>query len=330
MTLSNIKHRYSIDEVGEFDRRKAMDYQNVEQGLLSWSTFAKTICCINVYPNGVTISLHEGLRDEDFDNKGCVNSKYLLNQFHLRFRDTRDYQIPDGKYYLYRKQALEAVEKHLSLLNQRGMLNSTVIYFGSASDPFLAFHKKFDLTTGCLNLFEQYKPQKLLIQTRSPMVIAALPVLKLLGERSVVVIPIETHLERSVVRYMPGKPRIAERLVATQGLRRQGVVVDLCVSPILPYGDPKRDAWDFAELLTRHSDYISLGCLSDGSESSERHLKNIPIAQKLASDEQFLFLRPKAYSYLLNALLSIAPEKLELPIKRRTFTKVGQLELFAA
>lgn len=318
---------------------------NAPELTTTWSSYAQVICCINSYRNGITVSLHQGSYREgavsskeslpqeqesgtDAEKAMDIQRKYLPHQFHLRVRDTRDYQLPEGKYFLYRKDLRAALEHHLSQLNQRGLLASTVVYFGTTTDPFVAFHKKFDVTTACLELLGQYKPGRLVVQTRSPMIIAALPTLKYLGEQAVAAIPIETHLERSVARYTPGMPRIAERLVAAQGLRRQGVAVNITVSPVLPYGDSYRDAWDFAELLNRHADYITFGCLADGSEANEKQLKNLPIAQKLAADQNFRWLRPHAYKHLYQALLVTAPEKLLLPVTAPV--KPSQLKLFAA
>ena len=313
---------------------------NAAELVTTWSSHAEVICCINSYGNGITLSLHPGLQvgvnsasgcetgAGSGDSKSALMKRYLPNQFHLRFRDTRDYQMPDGKYFLYRKEVRAALEHQLSQLNQRGLLAATVVYFGTVTDPFAVFHKKFDVTTACLEILGQYRPSKLVIQTRSPMVIAALPTFKQLGDQSVAVIPVETHLERSVVRYTPGLPRISERLIAAQGLRRQGVAVNIAVSPVLPYGDSYRDAWDFAELINRHADYITFGCLADGSEANEKQLKNLPIAQRLAADQQFRWLRPHAYRHVYQALLSLAPDKLLLPV--RAPIKPSQLALFAA
>ena len=321
----------------------------------SWCVGAKVVCCINTYPNGITVSLHDmdsgrsglehvgGRGDAPVGELhaeiggpavvelGTANgSSRLLNsqQFHLRFRDTRDYLQPTGRYFLYREQYLRGLEKHLSQLHHQGILENTVVYFGTTTDPFLTLHKKFDVTMACLQILERYTPKLLVVQTRSPMVISALPTLKHLGARAVVGIPVETFLEKAVLRYMPGKPRIAERIVAADGLRKQGIRVNLMVSPVLPYGDFERDAWDFAELLVAHGDFITFGSLATGSESEERALKTMPIAQKLAADKQFLWLRPYSYKPVYQAVKALAPEKLILPVK--PVAAKGQLNLFAA
>ncbi|MBP9838941.1 MAG: hypothetical protein KBC84_09540 [Proteobacteria bacterium] len=292
----------------------------------TWSTYAHHIICLNTYPNGITISVHNNLKDKSDSER--EEKKYSADQFHLRLRDTRSYLQPEGKYYLYKENYRSALETHLSRLQRSSMLGNTVLYFGTVTDPFLALHKKFDITMACLDLLQKYIPSRVVFQTRSPMVISILPTLKFLGDKSMVVIPIETTSEKAIVRYTPGMPRIGERLIAADGLRKQGIPVNLSASPLLPYGDPKRDAWDMAELLASKANYITFGCLASGIENEEKQLKILPLAQKLAADQQYFWLRPHCYQYLYQAVKSIAPEKLQLSVKPQAIP--SQLKLFAA
>lgn len=330
------------------------DFPSYDAGA-SWSAQASLICCLNTYPNGITFSMHPNSgamsNQVELSEDGAplgfgealphrkkaeaeasggrpVERRYLSDQFHLRFRDTRDLRTPAGRYHLHRENAPKALEQHLAALHRSGKLADTVLYFGTMTDPFLSLHKKFDVTMGCLDVIERYAPGRVVFQTRSPMVISVLPALKKLGSRAAVAISIETNSEKAVLRYTPGMPRIAERLIAADGLRKQGIPVNLQVSPILPYGDFLRDAWDFAELLDRHADFVTFGSLSSGNPSEERFLRTMPIAQKLSSDGMFAWLRPHAYQAVFHALSVLAPEKLVLPAMRSVAPK--QLKLFAA
>ncbi len=290
----------------------------------SWASLAESIYCLNVYPNGITLSIHNNQSNPDEEG----SQKFSPQQFHLRLKETSTYQLAEGKYLLYKENYKTALEMILLRLQKSGKLQTSVWYFGTVSDPFLNFHKKFDVIMGCLELLQKYIPQKIVFQTRSPMVISILGMLKYLGERAVTAIAIETISEKALARYTPGLPRIGERLLAADGLRKQGITVNLQVSPLLPYGDPKRDAWDFAEILEQHADYITFGCLATGDEQEEKQLKLIPLAQRLAIDQQYYWLRPFSYQYLFQGIKALAPEKLLLPIKAYVAPK--QLKLFAA
>src|SRR5262249_14743199 len=161
---------------------------------------------------------------------------------------------------------------------------NSVLYFGMATDPFYAFPKKFEMTMKCVELIERYQPGLLVLQSRSPMILSALPMLKLFGSRAVAVIPLETPQERVIQQFTPGQASAADRISAADGLRKQGVRVNLQVSPVLPYGDFYRDAWSFAELLAEHADYVTLGCLATGAVTDEPTLKNLPIARALSGE----------------------------------------------
>ena len=297
----------------------------------TWSSYARSIYCVNPYPNGITVSVHKQTPPTDAevvsdDNEKIIN--FSPNQFHLRYRDTRDYQLPTGKYYLYKEGYQKSLENILSTLRKQGLLESAVVYLGTTVDPFLSLNKKFDVTMACIELLEQYKPGMVVVQTRSPMVISVLPFLKALGERVVVAMSIESRLESSITRYTPGQPRIKDRLVAVEGLRAQGIPVNLVVSPILPYGEYYRDAWEFAEMLDNHGDFITLGCLANGEPTEEAQLRALPLARRLVADNNFKLLRPYAYRHLFYALKNVAPEKLLLPAPK--FRQSTQLSLFAA
>lgn len=297
----------------------------------TWSSNARFIYCINTYPNGISLSIHENKKEGasvDGEVAEPTSVPFLPNQFHLRLKETRDYQLPQGKYYLYRENYEQALEQHLSALRKHDLLDQTVVYFGTTNDPFLGLHKKFDITVGCLDLLEMYRPALTVVQSRSPMLIAGLPHLKLFGDRAVVAMPIETHLEQVIAKFTPGMPKIGERLVAADGLRRQGVRVNLVASPILPYGEFYKDAWDFAELLDRHADYVTFGALASEDGLDAAQLRTLAISRKLVTDNHLRWLRPHCYKYVYYALSVIAPDKLVLPVPSEH--KPNQLDLFAA
>lgn len=303
----------------------------------SWMKSARIVICINSYANGITVSVHQngdiaaGKGAAGFGESGrsisTSENGFHPNEFSLRLRDTRDYRLPTGKYFLYKEDFVEKLERRMSQLHADGLLPSSLFIFGTVNDPFSSFHKKLSMNMRCLDLFEQYKPN-LVVQTRSPMVIAALPTLRLLRDKAVVVIPVESKLESSIARYTPGQPKISQRLIAADGLRRQGVRVNLSASPLLPFGSTQGSAWEFAEMLSAHSDYVTFGSLSGGRLHEEAQLKNIPLARKLVADSQYQFLRPQSYVDLYLAAKAICPEKLVLP--QAVSEQPAQLSLFAA
>jgi hypothetical protein len=292
------------------------------------------VYCINPYPNGITLSVHKSTkstRKDSMRDAGCKvrqGDRFLPSQFHLRFRDTRDFRLPAGKYYLYKDHYEYALEQTLSQLRKDNLLDKAVFYFGTTVDPFSALNKKFNVTMSCLDLLQQYRPGLVVVQTRSPMVISGLALFKMMAPRVVVAMSVETRLESAVQRYTPGQPRIKDRLIGADGLRAQGIPVNLVASPLLPYGEYYRDAWEFAELLDKHADFISTGCLASGEPGEENQLRALPLARRLAADSKYRWLRPYAHRQLYYALKVVAPQKLRLPA--HSYSSSSQLSLFAA
>jgi len=247
--------------------------------------------------------------------------------YSLRLSDDSGVMRLRSRYALHKEKPLFELEKHLMRLSRQGVLRSSVIYFGTTTDPFLPFEGKFDASMKFLELFQRYTPGILHVQTRSPLIVLALPVFKTLSERVSVTIGLETPLEESVQRYTPGLPRVEERLKTAAALRKFGVEVVLQVSPILPYGDWRKDAGQFASLLDQHADYVFVNSNSAlGDMSARGTLRDV--AKRLAADRKFHWLRPDASAPLKSELQSIAPQKTILP--KRPQLHDQQISIFAA
>jgi hypothetical protein len=286
-----------------------------------FSRGASRVVTLNAYPNGISISSHKPSAETS-------ELESSLDPFFLRTRETRDLLMPEGKFLVYRDNCVANLDSFFSALSKKGALKDTIVFLGSFTDCFHGFHKKFAQTMACLDIIERYQPGALVIQSRSRMLLTALPLLKIMGRRAHCVIPFETRLEGSIARYTPGQPRLEERLITAAGLRAQGVDVTLSVCPILPYGNTSGDAWKFAEALLHYSDKIMLQSMYGGERQQESILKQLPLSRKLESDSEFSILRPGAHEELRSIIQKLSPQHLEIPL----FTKpeIGQLDLFAA
>ena len=246
----------------------------------------------------------------------------------LAIKDSTEVVPLRSRYALHKDSPQSKLERHLMRLSQQGVLRSSTMYFGTTTDPFYPFEGKFDTSIKFLELFQRYTPGMLHIQTRSPLIVIALPVFKKLGKHCAITIGLETPLEEEANRYTPGLPRIEERLKTVRALRRFGVEVNLQVSPLLPYGDWKSDAPAFARLLVEHADHIFVEGLVKGSEKAQRKAQSGPLAQKLAADRKFHWLRHDSANPLITAIEELAPEKLKLP--ERKHLQDRQVQMFAA
>ena len=125
----------------------------------------------------------------------------------------------------------------------RGTLARARIFCSSATDPYTPLERRLALTRGCLEVMARQPPAALLVQTRSPLVLRDVALLRQLP-RAGVSLTVTTADESVRRRFEPDSPSTARRIAALAALRAGGVRVQAAISPLLP-GDPQR----LAELL---------------------------------------------------------------------------------
>ena len=263
--------------------------------------------------------------------KRLTGNQTSFDTCYLRLEDEFSSFSLRSRYSVEAENPLHQLEHHLMRLSQNGDLGTCEIIFGCYSDPFFPFQGKFDLSIKALELFARYVPGHLTIQTRSPLLVIALPVLKRLGNKVTVSVAVETNDESSVCRYTPGLPRIEERLKMVTALRRFGVETAIQIAPVLPYGDWKEDAHKFAKTLIEHADFITVhafNTLIEHEGLSARAVKNQTGAARLAEDRKFHWLRADSTKPLLNAIDELDSAKLTVPT--RGYQQKRQLSFFAA
>lgn len=288
---------------------KAPTKASTPQSLLNYT--------VDTYADGVAFGQHKLEAGDD-----------PRDHYHLRLIDGAELVKLRSRYVLEKVNPLSELERYLMRLSRQGVLGSATIYLGVGADPFFPFEGRFDASLKFLDIFRRYLPGLLVVQTRSPLVVIAMPVFKALGRHAAVTLGIETNSEEAIRLYTPGFPRLEERLKTARALRRFGVEVTLQVSPLIPYGDWREDAGKFAELLCEHGDYIYVRPLSDGSEASEKKVRSTLLAKALARDRKFHWLRPDAANPLISAIEKIAPDKLKTPDRKHLGDK--QVKMFAA
>jgi hypothetical protein len=231
-----------------------------------------------------------GLDGEDGEPTGLLRSRYS----------------PD------RNDPVLELERKLSRLSSRGELRRSTVVLGSTTDPFHPFDEKFAMSMKFLQLFERFVPGRLIIQTRSPLIVIGVPVLKRVRENTYVMMAIETNRDDLGKKYAPEAPLPSERLKAIRTLRHFGMRVGIQVAPLLPYGDWRKDAHSFGEFLNFHADFIHIRGLTQ--LSSGNRPKGYA-AQLLAQERNFHWLRTDAHVPVVNVLKDLAPHKLLHPIE---------------
>lgn len=267
------------------------------------STVATGICetkstiLVDPYPDGISIARVSnntspcslGLDGGDGEPSGLLRSRYSFG----------------------RNDPVLELERRLSRLSSRGELRCSTVVLGSTTDPFHPFDEKFATSMKFLKLLERFVPGRLIIQTRSPLIVIGVPVLKRVRENTYVMMAIETNRDDIGKHYAPEAPLPSERLQAIRTLRHFGMRVGIQVAPLLPYGDWRKDAHAFGEFLNAHGDFIHIRDLTQLAQGGR---PKGYAAQLLAQERKFHWLRTDAHFPLVQVLQDIAPEKLLHPV----------------
>jgi hypothetical protein len=277
---------------------------------------ARIVYSVDSHLDGISIDKHR------------IRSNDLTWEFPLGLEDEAG--MPRGERFEFSRglQPLHELEIQLSRLSRQGVLRESVFYFGVGTDPFHPFDQKFDASMKLLELLAKYRPGMVFIQTRSPLIVIAMPQLAKLGGHCAVNVPIETTDERMRRLYTPNLPKVEERISMITALRRFGIEVNIQAGPLLPYGDWRTDASAMANELIKVGSRIQPIGLSDGSDHKEQQLRNSTIAKRLANDRRFHWLREDASEPLRAAIAALDSEKL-LPVQR-PHLHTSQLDFFAA
>jgi DNA repair photolyase len=142
-----------------------------------------------------------------------------------------------GKWFQAKLNAVELARK------QAPKLAGQAVYLSSVTDPYLPAERSLRLTRGILEALLPWQP-RLLVQTRGPLVVRDLDVLRQFESVRVnVSIPTDSELIRRV--FEPKAPPLEKRWEALTQIKAARVPVGICITPLLPLDDGEA----FAERL---------------------------------------------------------------------------------
>lgn len=180
---------------------------------------------------------------------------------------------------------------------QRHRLHEETVFLASSTDPYMPLEKEFRLTRRCLEVLRDCPTTRVLLHTRSPLVLQDLDLLQSFGPRLTVGFSIST--DDDVIRQVtePKAPTIPSRWAAMARLAKAGVNVSLSAAPLLPI----RDIGAFAG-RARDSGARA------GWAGRLRLLQNDPFHQLLA-EHGWLWILDADYSAKVNEALAAALPK---------------------
>ena len=139
-----------------------------------------------------------------------------------------------GRWLQAKHNAVDLAHKHAP------KLAGQAVYLSSVTDPYLPAERSLFLTRGILEALVPHQP-RLLIQTRGPLVVRDIDVLRQFRRSA------STSRSRPTRRKSGGCSSRRRRRWRSAGqaaaeLRAAGLPVGLCVTPLLPLTDPERFA----------------------------------------------------------------------------------------
>jgi len=278
--------------------------------------FEFQILGIDSQRNGVSIGRAAVAADTD-----------VRSQFRLRYEERGINTFLKRFYPVGARGEAELLEMYLLRIKKSGALARTEVYFGVYGDPFHPFDEKFHVSLRFLELLARYQPGRLVIQTRSPLIVLAAPVLERLKSCCIVSMGIETMNQAVAEELTPDLPQVSERLATMRTLRTLGLQVGVQMSPLLPYGNWREDAVGVAQSLINEADLIWVEGIITSLQHREKMIAKLPLARKMHLRRYFHWLRPDSATPLVAALKAACPERLEMP--ERGFLIDKQLSLFA-
>lgn len=141
-------------------------------------------------------------------------------------------------------------------LGKAGREGPVRLFMSSATDPYQPAEYRERVTRRVLETLAEDPPDFLFVQTRSPLIVRDIDLLRRLNGRLLISITVETDLEHVRRTFTPSAPPLAARWKALRALREAGLPVQTAVAPVLPYTER------FAETLAAFADAV---CIDDFS-----------------------------------------------------------------
>jgi DNA repair photolyase len=230
-----------------------------------------------------------------------------------RYCYVREYPqaVPGGGKALYAPQdwgtwAVPKLNAPELLWAQRHKLYGQKVFMSSATDPYQPLEREFRLTRSCLEVLLQCPATRVLLHTRSPLILQDLPLLKAFGDRLCVgfSIPTDDDTVRQVTE--PKAPPIPSRWAAVERLCGAGVEVVLAVTPLMPMQDPR--------VFARRA--VESG-VSGAWVGGLRLLKRDPFYDLLARHDWLSVLDPEYVAGVREVLAAAFPPEAGTPRRRK-------------
>jgi DNA repair photolyase len=159
-----------------------------------------------------------------------------------------------GKWVEPKLNASFLLKKQLRQMKEK--LSHIKIYIGSVTDPYQPIEKKYQITRSLLKVFLDYPVSLVTIQTRSPLIIRDIELLKIINRKLkgnlTVNMTIGSNDELIRKRYETKSASYYSRRLVLKKLTDSGIKTNVSISPVLPC-DPEIFANQIANITNKVS-----------------------------------------------------------------------------
>lgn len=159
------------------------------------------------------------------------------------------------------------------------------VFLSSSTEPFPPREKQFGVTASILGEMLERAPDRLIVQTHSPLVLDVFDTLRALAGRTELRVHMSIESDRDRLPGLPGPfASVARRIEAIGELKQAGIFTVVTVAPLLPIGAPD----SFFRRLSEVADAVIVDHFigGDGSKGGKRTLGTpLPEAMSRAEPE---------------------------------------------
>ena len=202
-----------------------------------------------------------------------------------------------GDWVIAKANLVELLEKELQRLAQSDRLAHTTVFMSSATDPYQGCERTLKLSRRALELFVQFPPRRILVQTRSPLIERDIDLLQQLRRTVIASITIETDDDLVRRAITPTSASINRRSLTARRLRAAGIYTQIAIAPMLP-NQPDR----FAAMVDEAAHRVIVDTYFDGDGSKGRRTRALGIGELYRRLGYEGWFRPGAEADLIAAL----------------------------
>lgn len=175
------------------------------------------------------------MKSYDFTLNPYVGCSFACNYCYAAFFQDSDKMKMNWGYWVKVK---ENAQRLLVKFRKTPLINKT-IYLSSATDPYQPIERELELTRSLLEEMIKYHQIRLVVQTRSPLVVRDIDLFKQF-QNIQINMTVTTDSEEIRKVFEPVCPSIGMRLKAIQQIQEAGINTCITLGPLLPLEDTEK------------------------------------------------------------------------------------------